>query len=116
MLIYLSGPITGIENGNRTAFARAAAMLQQAGYMVKNPHDIFCEPAPQDHNQLLAYWQRAMRADIRALVDCDRIAMLPGWEKSEGARLEHFVAGKLGIGAIYMQWEAAALPVEQQSL
>lgn len=112
MLIYLSGPITGHADGNRPAFDRAASMLRAAGYLVKNPHDLFCEPPPADPLQMRAYWQRAMRADVRALVDCDRIAMLPGWEKSEGAQLEHLIAAKLGIGAIYMQWEAAALPVE----
>jgi hypothetical protein len=111
-LVYLSGPISGMPDGNRLAFARAAVMLNEAGFFVKNPHDLFNEPAPTEQGAMRAYWQRAMRADIRALVDCDRIAMLPGWEKSEGAVLEHMIAAKLGIGAIYMQWEAAVQPVE----
>jgi hypothetical protein len=107
VIVYVSGPITGHTNGNRPAFDRAAFMLRAAGYLVKNPHDLFHEPPPEDPQQMRAYWQRAMRADVRALVDCDRIAMLPGWEKSEGALLEHLIAAKLGIGAIYLEGTAA---------
>lgn len=114
MLIYLSGPISGHADGNRPAFERAAAMLRASGYLVKNPLDVFNEPPPRSRHAdaLRAYWQRAMRADIRALLDCDRIAMLPGWEKSEGAKLEHLIAAKLGIGAIYMHWEASVQTVD----
>lgn len=38
-----------------------------------------------------------MRADIKVLVDCDGIALLPGWEKSPGATLEHSIARGLGL-------------------
>ena len=36
-----------------------------------------------------------MRRDIAALMDCDGIMMLPGWEKSRGALIEHWVALEL---------------------
>jgi hypothetical protein len=38
-----------------------------------------------------------MRADIKLLVDCDGIALLPGWEQSDGANVEHTLARGLGL-------------------
>jgi len=42
-----------------------------------------------------------MRADIRALLECDAIYMLRGWEQSAGARCEHLVAAMCGIEIMY---------------
>lgn len=39
----------------------------------------------------------AMRSDLRALLDCDAIYMLPGWSRSRGARLEARVARACGL-------------------
>lgn len=38
-----------------------------------------------------------MRADLRALLDCDVVALLPGWEQSRGARREVSIADDLGM-------------------
>ena len=38
--------------------------------------------------------------DIRELVACDAVYMLPGWPASRGARLEHHVAVELGLHVI----------------
>ena len=38
-----------------------------------------------------------LRADIGDLLDCDAILMLPGWEDSAGATLEHSIAVALGL-------------------
>jgi hypothetical protein len=96
--IYISGPISNMPDLNRPAFARAAKMLQESGYEPVNPFDVCPEPAS---------WEEAMRADIKALMDCDGIALLPGWEKSRGARLEKLNADALGIRPIFMTLEAA---------
>jgi hypothetical protein len=44
-----------------------------------------------------ASWADYMRPNIKALVDCDAILMLPGWESSDVAKLEYHIADKLGL-------------------
>ncbi len=34
---------------------------------------------------------------VALLVTCDHVATLPGWVKSQGAQLEVYIAGRLGI-------------------
>lgn len=47
-----------------------------------------------DHNKP-AFHARA--AEFRALVECDAIAVLPGWQRSEGASLEVAIAKALRL-------------------
>jgi hypothetical protein len=45
-------------------------------------------------------FHEALRRDIHELATCDGIVMLPGWQDSEGAKKEHYVATQvLGIKA-----------------
>lgn len=37
------------------------------------------------------------RRDIRKLIGCDAILLLPGWGKSETALIEQFIAKQFGI-------------------
>jgi hypothetical protein len=38
-----------------------------------------------------------MRRDIKALMDCDTVATLPGWQDSCGASLEVHIGKALGM-------------------
>jgi hypothetical protein len=87
--VYLAGPMTGYPNLNFPAFHAEAGRLRGLGYEVVNPAEITLDPD--------ASWRAAMTADIKHLVDCDAIAMLPGWQDSRGARLEHTIALSLGL-------------------
>ena len=45
-----------------------------------------------------ASWEDYMRNDLKALLDCTHLALLPGWEKSKGAHLELHIAHRLAMG------------------
>ena len=87
--IYLSGPMTGIKDLNFPAFNAQADRLRRLGYDVVNPVDINPDPG-------LA-WVECMRKDLAALLTCDGLALLPGWQSSNGAQLELHVAHRVGI-------------------
>jgi hypothetical protein len=87
--VYLSGPMTGLPELNFPAFCAEADRLRGLGYDVVNPAEINPDAAMP--------WDQCMRADIKALCDCNMIAMLPGWETSQGAHLELHIAHRIGI-------------------
>lgn len=87
--IYLSGPMTGLPFLNFPAFHAAAARLRAQGYTVVNPAEI--------NPDATLPWAECMRADIKALCDCHTLALLPGWENSQGAHLELHIAHRIGI-------------------
>lgn len=93
--IYICGPMTGIPDLNFPLFHAEAARLRTLGYEVINPVEINPDPA--------AKWNACMRADIAQLVTCDAIHMLPNWEMSKGASLEHHIGCSLGLDIIYAQ-------------
>lgn len=87
--IYISGPMSGLPGLNFPAFHRAAKYLRSKGYEVVNPADF-----GQQHG---LEWSDYMRKDIAALVDCDEIYLLAGWQQSKGASLEVHIAHTLGM-------------------
>lgn len=86
---YISGPMTGIEHFNFPAFNAEAAKLRAMGVEVINP-------AEHGEDDPTMQWSDYLRKDIRLLMDCNAIHMLPGWTKSKGAMLEYHIASKLG--------------------
>lgn len=94
--VYISGPMTGLPEFNFPAFHEAAAKLRDLGLVVVNPaeHD----EAPEKP------WAEYLRKDIKLLMDCDGVALLPGWEKSKGARLEVHIARQLGMN-VWPIWQ-----------
>ena len=87
--IYISGPMTGRPSLNFPAFNAEAARLRALGYTVINPAEINPDEGMS--------WHDCMRADIRALMDCDTVATLPGWLNSSGAHLEVHIAHRVGM-------------------
>ena len=93
MKVYISGPMTNVENYNKTAFDQAELSLRAIGLDVVNPHSLSdgvfeafrargLEPVRSDF----------MKVDIVELCACDAVYMLPGWEKSWGAKWERIIA------------------------
>lgn len=91
--IYVAGPMTGLPHRNFPAFHAAAAHLRTYGYTVINPAEI-----NPDHT---ISWEDCMRKDISELVTCACIYLLPGWQNSKGATLEHHIADRLGMHIIH---------------
>lgn len=93
MRVYLSGPVSHMPDLNRAAFAEAQAALEAAGYEVINPLNL---SGATD-------WHVCMREDIKALMDCDAVAVLDGWERSRGAKIEVNLATRLDMPVRHWQ-------------
>lgn len=91
--IYCAGPMRGYDNFNFPAFNVAAEELRALGWDVVNPVDINPDPNTP--------YAECMRKDIEQLLTCDSIYMLTGWEKSQGATLEHSIALSLEFDIYY---------------
>lgn len=89
--VYISGPMTGLPEFNYPAFHECARKYRHFGFEVVNPAELAAEIGEGKK------WIDYMRLDLKALVDCDGIVMLPGWEKSKGAKLELLLAVELGL-------------------
>ena len=101
--IYISGPMSGLPDLNFPAFYAEAARLEALGWDVVNPATINPDTSLS--------WLECMRTDIAALVFCDAIQLLPDWESSKGATLEHHIAERLGL-TIY---PPAGVPVASEA-
>ncbi len=102
--IYISGQITGLPYEEfKARFAEAERKLQAEGYIVVNPLKIEVDPEEVDANKHTEeeVWQAFLRADIIELMKCEVVYMLPNWEHSEGATLEHRIAQGLHIPILY---------------
>lgn len=88
--IYIAGPMRGYPEHNVPAFDAAAARFRAAGWRVVSPVEV--SEALGAGLQPEAY----VAEDIKLLVGCRAIALLPGWEASTGARCEATVALTLG--------------------
>jgi hypothetical protein len=111
--IYLAGPMSGLPNLNFPLFNAEAARLRALGYEVVNPAEInggadeLLATAAMTPEQLLEHWRNCMRRDIPAMLTCTGVALLPGWERSKGARLEVHIAEQFDMpvcmASLYVQ-------------
>ncbi len=90
---YIAGKIAGLPHHDvKVKFDRIASKLKNLGYQVIKPATI------SDNNPT---WEDVMRADIKRLLECDEIHMLPDWQESKGAQLERDIAMRLGMEVVY---------------
>lgn len=115
--IYLAGAMANKPFFNYPAFHAAAKHLRAQGHTVFNPaerdierHGVDISAGNIEGNTALATQQhgfslREALADDTAYIckHATAIAMLPGWEKSNGARAEHALAVALGHEIIYLE-------------
>ena len=100
LTIYLSGPMTGIEDFNRPAFEAAAAKLRASGWTVIVPGD--GEEYDAAERAALALSRKKLQFYLSRDIDyiqevADVLVVLPGWEESEGSKLEVLVAQSIGV-------------------
>lgn len=98
--LYISGPIQGIARSTaKRNFREAAARLSQAGFAVMDPFDLdpLCAEGARHLRPEQHEWECWVRGDLGPMLRCDGLAMLPGWERSRGAKLEQFVALQVGL-------------------
>ena len=85
MKVYISLPITGhdIEEVEaRCIFAKS--VLKKKGHTPVSPLDVSDNPD--------ASYAEHMGRDISALLECDAVVFLDGWQESKGCALEHAAA------------------------
>lgn len=91
MRVYVSGPMTGVEELNFPAFRATTATLRAAGFEVVCPSELSLT-VPDG-----SLWAAYMRVDLQALLGCDAVVILDHAIRSRGARLECHVALELGL-------------------
>lgn len=97
--IYIAGPIANTDDFvYRFGVARGEVGLM--GYQPVCPielNGVDENSRKEDAENRLAY----LRKDIAALINCDGIYLLRGWENSRGARLEKLIADGLDLLILY---------------
>ena len=99
MIIYLAGPITGVE-GYEKKFEEAEARLTEQGHEVLNPARL-----PQGLGNCDTY----MRICLPMIDIADAVVLLEGWQDSRGACREWGYA--MALGKMVVEYEK---PEEQQ--
>ena len=84
-MLYISGAVTGVKN-YKVLFRTAETKLMRAGYEVLNPI-VLCQ---DDWS-----WKMCMKRVLKAMLDCDALALLDNWEQSKGANIEVSLARQL---------------------
>lgn len=97
MTVYIAGPMTGIPEYNRPAFAKAQAVLENAGYTVLNPAVL------PDKLPGTAY----MPICLAMVQAADAVVLLHGWIDSLGTEIERRFAlyqGKPVVSTDGLMW------------
>lgn len=106
LTIYIAGPMRGYKNNNFPAFFEAAKKWGSNPMVgrVFNPAQMD-EEMGYDGNCIALNSKECLRScmerDLNAIMTSDALVMLSGWERSEGARVEHALAVYLGLQIFY---------------
>lgn len=87
--IYISGPMRGIPDLNFAEFDKAVDRAKYLGHVPISPADLDRQDGNPPYPEGSPGWLRFFaERDLLTLLQCDAIAVLPGWENSVGARME----------------------------
>lgn len=114
LLLYISGPISGLAPGvARSRFTGADNLLTAIGFRCLDPHSVAactdnsCGGYDDDDlpgDTYVHSWECYLRYDLIEMLKCDGVALLDGWEESRGARLEYNTAKELAIEIHKVDW------------
>lgn len=91
--IFIAGKVSGLPTDQvQNKFNRAAQELSEMGYQVITPASLYDRAKS---------WEEVTRDNIRYMLDCDEIHLLPCWQESRGAQLEREIALRLGMNIVY---------------
>lgn len=105
---YISGPMRGYPNDNYDYFDKVETQLVDQGWKVLNPARHF----EGSHDR---EWSEYMEKDYLDVIAADALFLLPGWQDSEGARLEVQVAKSLGKEFQMVDGATPTLPAELEA-
>jgi hypothetical protein len=102
MRVYVAGPMSHIPQFNFPYFDHVANTLRKSGYDVVSPAElddpefrakVLSEGITGYESHLLGAWGDCLARDVKLIADSGikAIVLLPGWQRSRGARLEAFV-------------------------
>ena len=90
-LVFISGPMTGLDDFNRAAFYDAEEKLNNLDFEVINPASLaFIIPEYAPH-------QMFVDTTCALVKHCAAVVRLPGWENSKGAMMELETAAIHGV-------------------
>jgi nucleoside 2-deoxyribosyltransferase len=109
MRVYLAGPMRGYEDHNFPAFHFAAAKLREQGFEVFSPaekgEELRLKKDPSIQHDL-AFRRKVFQLDLSWICEnSDAVALLPGWDASEGALAERQAARAVGLTIIELGQE-----------
>ena len=98
MKIYLAGPMRGYPKWNADAFDRLQKQWEEAGHDVWSPIEmdrkrgVNPSELTEDHLDEIGrdrcWLSSVLISDLKAIAHCEGIALLSGWEESQGAKVE----------------------------
>lgn len=95
-IFYIAGPMTGLPEYNYPAFEAVAGVLREAGHHVISPHEV--DNGDNGIPGSVPY-KTYIKNGLIALLECNAIVLLNGWNASKGARIEEYVASRLGYAS-----------------
>lgn len=122
--VYLAGPMSGYEDYNFPAFNSASKFLRSKGDFVFSPAEndyLLYGKDFLDHPERASF-AKCMEDDLRWICRyAEAIALLPGWERSTGVKVEKALSDALKLPAYvlrpvtYVYSNADGLKVVEQS-
>lgn len=97
-IIYISGPISDVADGNFKEFALLQEKIEAMGHSVVNPHEVCQFITLSMYESKEAHWEACMRECLAHLAYCHKLVTMNNWEMSKEAKIE--VASARGTGFI----------------